>query len=52
MEPRDFANLSQADLIMRMGTDNSMLGKNWSKGRKGKVGVYSLGIHLSIEFMF
>ncbi|XP_069117342.1 regulator of G-protein signaling 22-like isoform X3 [Argopecten irradians] len=33
MDPRDFANLSQAELALRMGTETSM---NWKKGRKGK----------------
>ncbi|XP_069117351.1 regulator of G-protein signaling 22-like isoform X11 [Argopecten irradians] len=35
MDPRDFANLSQAELALRMGTETSM---NWKKGRKGKTG--------------
>ncbi|XP_021361721.1 uncharacterized protein LOC110455726 isoform X3 [Mizuhopecten yessoensis] len=33
MDPRDFANLSQSELALRMGTETSM---NWKKGRKGK----------------
>ncbi|XP_033734034.1 uncharacterized protein LOC117323122 isoform X2 [Pecten maximus] len=33
MDPRDFANLSQAELALRLGTETSV---NWKKGRKGK----------------
>ncbi|XP_056020766.1 uncharacterized protein LOC125650178 isoform X3 [Ostrea edulis] len=36
MEPREFANLSQAELSLRMGTDASLIGGAWKKGRKGK----------------
>ncbi|XP_065942872.1 regulator of G-protein signaling 22 isoform X9 [Magallana gigas] len=36
MEPREFANLSQAELSLRMGTDASLMGGTWKKGRKGK----------------
>ncbi|XP_065942873.1 regulator of G-protein signaling 22 isoform X10 [Magallana gigas] len=38
MEPREFANLSQAELSLRMGTDASLMGGTWKKGRKGKTG--------------
>ncbi|XP_056020780.1 uncharacterized protein LOC125650178 isoform X16 [Ostrea edulis] len=38
MEPREFANLSQAELSLRMGTDASLIGGAWKKGRKGKTG--------------
>lgn len=39
MNAREFANLSQAELSLRMGNDASMLGGNWNKkGRKGKTG--------------
>ncbi|XP_062595139.1 regulator of G-protein signaling 22-like isoform X4 [Saccostrea cucullata] len=36
MEPREFASLSQAELSLRMGTDASLMGGTWKKGRKGK----------------
>ncbi|XP_078313752.1 uncharacterized protein LOC111129190 isoform X10 [Crassostrea virginica] len=36
LEPREFANLSQAELSLRMGTDASLMGGTWKKGRKGK----------------
>ncbi|XP_062595147.1 regulator of G-protein signaling 22-like isoform X12 [Saccostrea cucullata] len=38
MEPREFASLSQAELSLRMGTDASLMGGTWKKGRKGKTG--------------
>ncbi|XP_061163908.1 regulator of G-protein signaling 22-like isoform X6 [Saccostrea echinata] len=38
MEPREFASLSQAELSLRMGTDASLMGGAWKKGRKGKTG--------------
>lgn len=41
LEPREFANLSQAELSLRMGTDASLMGGTWKKGRKGKVGYAS-----------
>lgn len=42
MEPREFANLSQAELSLRMGTDASLMGGTWKKGRKGKVRSHDL----------
>lgn len=50
MEPREFANLSQAELSLRMGTDASLMGGTWKKGRKGKVrSHYLLRNYCSLE---
>lgn len=50
MEPREFANLSQAELSLRMGTDASLMGGTWKKGRKGKVRFhYLLRNYCSLE---
>lgn len=42
MEFREFVNLLQVELFLRMGTDVSFMGGIWKKGRKGKVRFYYL----------
>lgn len=50
MEPREFANLSQAELSLRMGTDASLIGGAWKKGRKGKVREPHPDMYLRLKY--
>lgn len=48
MEPREFLNLSQAELSLRLDTNLAV--PNWKKGRKGKVRTSSY--HMSCHCCF
>ncbi|XP_078313746.1 uncharacterized protein LOC111129190 isoform X4 [Crassostrea virginica] len=50
LEPREFANLSQAELSLRMGTDASLMGGTWKKGRKGKDGEEEMDFDTNTNF--